>query len=681
MHFLRASSDGCRSLPRPLPLPISATYGPPWTQVFRNEAISLNSPTIPQPPPFSFPCPLLFHRCRSATLHLSSFFSSSFTCESLRNDIDNDNAAAATATAAGCGDDDSDILIHDFCEKEQLVKAVDVLCGMAVTPSVSSCLACLKVCIKKRNSLQAKRIHSFLILDKHTILLNGIVADYLVLALAKCGFIDEAHELSIALPSRSVFSWTAIISGYAECGRGDEGLNIYQCMLKDGVEPNVYTFVSLCKACGSLRDLDRGLDMHSEGIMKAFTCDAYVYNTLVSMYGKCGAILEAECVFNGMYHRNIVSWTAMLSVYADQGLAEKALQLYRQMQEDGVRSELLAFGIALDACSTLAEKKKLYLFKGQHNTREMSLEIGRALHSDSRRKGYFSDNLVGNTLLTMYSKCGTIEEAENVFGAMPHHDVISWTAMISAYVQHTQPEKALSLYKEMLKRQICLNDITIISILQASGETGCLEMAKVLHFDIVSVGYGHIPLVATTLIYAYGSCASMVDAETVFEELSKPDIVSWTACIDGHVGEGNAMGTLQMFYKLCVEGMRPSNLTFNSVLLVCSHVGLISEGHVIFQSMSIYYGISPDLKQYGIMIDLLGRAGDFKRVEDMLHRLPMKAGLTIWLCLLRACHTHGNVDLAKEAFHNATQLQPNQPSTYILMSNICADSKRKKYLL
>jgi hypothetical protein len=74
------------------------------------------------------------------------------------------------------------------------------------------------------------------------------------------------------------------------------------------------------------------------------------------------------------------------------------------------------------------------------------------------------------------------------------------------------------------------------------------------------------------------------------------------------------------------------------------------------------------------MVDLLGRAGNFKVLESMLAKMPVRADLTFWLCLLSVCRIHGNVELGKKAFDQAVSLQPEHPATYVFMSNIYADA-------
>eukprot|EP00250_Pteridium_aquilinum_P017094 c23452_g1_i2 orf=146-1054(+) len=225
--------------------------------------------------------------------------------------------------------------ILTLCQNGLLDQALHVLSlkdPSSSPPSHQTYMSLLKACNKKKSLLHAKLIHAHL--AQHNISLTGSLGDYLVVTLAKCGGLKDAHLLHHSLPYRTVYSWTAIISAYIDCSEGREALNMYHCMRKDGVEPDKFTFVSLFKACGSIPDLIEGRKLHEDAHRNGSDMDLFVGASLVTMYGKCGSIVEAENAFCGLPSRDIVCWSAMLSAYAEQGQGEKALLVYRQMQEE-----------------------------------------------------------------------------------------------------------------------------------------------------------------------------------------------------------------------------------------------------------------------------------------------------------------------------------------------------------
>lgn len=566
-------------------------------------------------------------------------------------------------------------IIQSLCEQGHLDRAMNVLLDMESAPSDDVYLSLLKACNKSKALSHVKCVH--LHLTQHDTNFSSLLGDYLVMTLAKCGAIDEAFQIFSTLNRRTVYSWTALISAFVDSDQVHEAFDLYQSMQNDGVEPDSYTFVSLFKACGNVGDLRQGKILHAEVRRRGFASDLFVCNTLVSMYAKCGAVDEAENVFRKMSERNIVSWCSLLCAYVDNGRAEKALCLYRQMQWEGESPDSRTYVFTLQACNILADKEEAVVIEGQ-SIKVMSLEIGRAIHSDARRKGFMSDVFVGTALVGMYGKCQAIAEAENVLCMLPERSVISWNAMLTAYVELDLGKKALRSYKQVLKDCATLDDVTFLCILQACSETGFAEICKHLHFEVICAGLDSILSMAATLIHAYGSSASMVDAGVIFDGLSGPHIASWNTSIAGNAGEGNPMKSLHLFETMKFTGVKADEVTFLLVLSACSHNGLVAQALEYFDSMTSDYDLTPDLRHYGIMVNLLGRAGNFRLIKGLLGRMPMQANLTIWLCLLGACRLHGNLAVAKEAFKQAVRLQPKHHTSYVLMSNIYGDAGLKK---
>ena len=166
----------------------------------------------------------------------------------------------------------------------------------------------------------------------------------------------------------------------------------------------------------------------------------------------------------------------------------------------------------------------------------------------------------------------------------------------------------------------------------------------------------------------------MADAQSAFDGSLLPDVVSWSACISGHASEGNSVESLHMFESFKATGRSPDDILMTSLLSACSYSGLVSRGCEYFETMIRDYAICPNLKHYGILIDLLGRAGDFKRIMNLLNLMPMEADMPIWLSVLGACRMHSSIEMAKHAFDHAVNLQPKQATAYVLMSNIYGDN-------
>ena len=149
-------------------------------------------------------------------------------------------------------------------------------------------------------------------------------------------------------------SWTTVIAGYAQCGHGEEALKLFRQMQVEGMEPDHFIFATVLGVAAGLTTLEHGKQIHACVIRAEFEQHISIGNSLITMYIRCGNIEDARTGFDRMPKRDIISWTAMLSGFVQQGHYEEALQLFYQMRQAGMEPELLIFVSALRACGSLA---------------------------------------------------------------------------------------------------------------------------------------------------------------------------------------------------------------------------------------------------------------------------------------------------------------------------------------
>ncbi|MCO5609946.1 hypothetical protein L7F22_064181 [Adiantum nelumboides] len=515
---------------------------------------------------------------------------------------------------------------------------------------------------------------------------HPFVGNSLLTMYNKVGTIEKAESVFAEMPHSNVISWNAMLSAYVDQGQEVLALQLYRQMLEENKQPNDQTLTIVINACRSLAvkeeafakqdaklvALEVGQALHADALREGILSNAYVGNTLITMYSRCGKLADLEQVFQGLFTRNIISWNAMLSAYAENGFELRALQLFLQMVEIGVSIKSLTFRILLQACGSLLDK--VNSTSGQRQSplsKSVAVKLVEALHADAERMDFDKDPSIASILMSLYNKCDMVADASCLFEALCQKDVSLCNVMLSIYVEHALSEQALCLYRHMLLK-FGADEATIVYILQACSDLGCMDDARELHFTLISSNHDSSCLVSTTLIHTYGYCKAMIDVEPVFDSILEPDIVSWSACLAGYAREGNYNASLHCFLEMKARGVKANRVAFLSLLHLCSHTGLVCEGLEYFESMNREYDIEPDMKCYAGVIDLLGRAGDFIKVRNMLSRLPMQHDLPIWLCILSVCCIHGNMDLGSHAFDCAVSLQPEDVASYILMEKMSA---------
>ena len=176
------------------------------------------------------------------------------------------------------------------------------------------------------------------------------------------------------------------------------------------------------------------------------------------MYARCGFVDESQDVFDEFDAKNVVSWNAMISGYAQHGQGLLALDLFERMQKQGIKPDRVIFIAILIACA---------------NTH--ALDQGKLIHYELIGSTVELDASVGTALIDMYVKCGLLKEASEVFCQLIIGDVVSSTAMISGYACQGKVKKVLSLVSRMKRKGIQEDTITILSVLTSCSHAGLVD--------------------------------------------------------------------------------------------------------------------------------------------------------------------------------------------------------------
>ncbi|XP_039056892.1 pentatricopeptide repeat-containing protein At3g29230-like isoform X2 [Hibiscus syriacus] len=164
--------------------------------------------------------------------------------------------------------------------------------------------------------------------------------------------VSEARNLFDRMPERNIVSWNIMLALYVRCKKFvNHGLMLFDTMMERGeARPNSASLVSVLIACATLGRLDKGLWVHSLIENNKIKCDVLLSTALLTMYAKCGAMDLARDVFDNMPDKNVVSWNSMIMGYGVHGYAEKALDIFIDMEKRGQVPNASTFTSCLSAC-------------------------------------------------------------------------------------------------------------------------------------------------------------------------------------------------------------------------------------------------------------------------------------------------------------------------------------------
>ncbi|CDY69563.1 BnaCnng64210D [Brassica napus] len=324
--------------------------------------------------------------------------------------------------------------------------------------------------------------------------------------------------------------------------------------------------------------------------------------------------------------------------------------------------------------------RRLYNMLLKECTVSKRVDQGKIVHAHVAKSLFRCEVVMNNTLLNMYAKCGSLEEARKVFDKMLQRDFVTWTTLISGYSQHGRPIDALVLFIQMLSDGFIPNEFTpshfsYSSIFGACSSTGFLEQGKWVHAYMIKSGEKLVAFAGNTLIDMYAKSGSIHDARKIFDRLAKRDVVSWNSLLTAYAQHGFGREAVCLFEEMRRDGITPNEISFLSVLTACSHSGLLDEGWHYFELMK-RDGIVPKAWHYVTIVDLLGRSGDLDRALRFIREMPIEPTAAIWKALLNACRMHKNVELGAYAAEHVFELDPDDPGPHVILYNIYASGGR-----
>ncbi|KDP41900.1 hypothetical protein JCGZ_26918 [Jatropha curcas] len=362
------------------------------------------------------------------------------------------------------------------------------------------------------------------------IIRNGLSNDQLLvrklLHLCFCyGEIDYATLLFHQIQNPHTFTWNFMIRAYTKNGNSQEALFLYNLMICRGFPPDKFTFPFVVKACLSSSALDKGKEIHGFAIKTGFWKDTFLHNTLMDLYFKCGdfdygrklfdkmrvrsvvswttfvaglvasgELDAARKAFDEMPMKNVVSWTAMINGYVKNQRAQEAFELFWRMQLDNVRPNEFTLVGLLKACTELG-----------------SLQLGSWIHEYALKNGFKLGVFLGTALIDMYSKCGSLEDAKQVFDKMEIKSLATWNSMITSLGVHGFGKEALALFARMEEANVQPDAITFVGVLCACVHTINVEEG-IRYFKYMTECYGIMPVLEhyTCMIELY-TRANMLD--------------------------------------------------------------------------------------------------------------------------------------------------------------------------
>lgn len=336
--------------------------------------------------------------------------------------------------------------------------------------------------------------------------LTGLVSLY-----SKCGEIDRARFLFGKMSYPDLICCNAMIAGYTCNNDTEAALRLFKELVALGKTVNSSTIVGLIPVASPFDHLQLAKSIQSFCLKCGILSNPSVSTALTTVYCRLNEIESARQLFDESPEKSLASWNSMISGYAQNGLTEAAISLFREMMPVFSPNPITITSI-LSACAQLG-----------------TVSLGKWVHGLIKSKNLESNIFVKTALVDMYAKCGNIKEARDLFDLMTEKNVVTWNAMISGYGLHGHGHQALELFKEMLHSGVAPNGVTFLSVLYACSHSGLVrEGDEIFKSMVLDHGFEPLPEHHACMVDILGRAGRLEQAlEFIIRMPVEPGVVVW----------------------------------------------------------------------------------------------------------------------------------------------------------
>ncbi|KAJ4825494.1 hypothetical protein Tsubulata_037483 [Turnera subulata] len=445
---------------------------------------------------------------------------------------------------------------------------VTTLCGSLITPSPSSSSAAISKFISDQPYLSMLHNKCSCMKDLHKIhaqlIKTGLARDpiacsrVLAFCTSRAGDINYAYLVFTQIQNPNLFVWNTIIRGFSKSSVPQQAIHLFIRMLFTSPSPpQTLTYPSVFKAYAQLGLARQGSQLHARVIKLGLEDDNFIRNTILYMYSSCGFLSEAWRVFDATLeldvvgwntmimglakcgevdesrrlfeemscNRNTVSWNSMISGYARNGRFVEALELFRKMQQQKIEPSEFTMVSLLNACACLG-----------------AIRQGEWLHDYIVRKNLVMNSIVVTAIIDMYSKCGSIDNALQVFKTATNRGLSCWNSMILGLAMNGRVNEATQVFSTLECSSSLRPDcVSFIGVLMACSHGGLVDKAKE-YFLLMTETYGIKPSIKHygCLVDALGRAGLLEEAEELIRSMPvDADAAIWGSLISSCRKHGN----------------------------------------------------------------------------------------------------------------------------------------------
>jgi pentatricopeptide repeat protein len=450
-------------------------------------------------------------------------------------------------------------------------------------PDQVTFLAVLKACCTVE---QGKQLHAHA--RRNGLMITNFMGNTLIDLYIKCESLADARQVFDEMCERDTLSFTMIITGYCKQKFMQEPIVLFRRMLQEAMFPNEFTFVNSLNSCLVFQ---HGSMLHAQYRESSLSPNIIVENNLIDMYANCGSLTNARMVFDRMVERDVISWNTLISGYASHEHSEEAFSLFWSIEQTHVYPDCATYLSVLKACNCLG-----------------LVEYGYLVHAHIVERSFGMDVYLESCLVDMYAKCGSMNDAHQTFNAMAMHDVVAWNTIMAGYVQCGHSEEAFHLFELMERKGLKADASTVLSLLKACLNTGCLERGRHIHALTIENSLEMHLYLSVSFIDLYAKSGNKADAFKVFNMMTDHDTVAWNAIISGYAEREYSEEAIELYEMMQLEECCADTFTFVGVLKACATLAMLDKGTYV-HNIILIKGVENNAYVECMLVDMYGKCG------------------------------------------------------------------------
>ncbi|XP_065868991.1 pentatricopeptide repeat-containing protein At3g26782, mitochondrial [Euphorbia lathyris] len=366
-------------------------------------------------------------------------------------------------------------------------------------------------------------------------------------------------------------------------------------------------------------------------------------------------------LFNKYFdHTDVFSWNSIIADLARSGDSVESLRAFSSMRKLNLKPTRSTFPCTIKACSAL-----------------LDLHSGKQTHQQAILFGFQSDLFVSSALIDMYSKSGLLCDARNLFDEIPQRNIVTWTSMISGYVQNDYANEGLLLFKDFLTAksedtEVCMDSVAMVSVLSACSRVHMKGVTEGIHVCLVKMGLDKEIVIENALLDAYAKGGAVDVAAKMFDRIAEKDDVSWNSIIAVYAQNGLSREAFQVFQRMIQDSnVKYNAVTLSTLFLACAHSGALRIGKCMHDKV-IRMGFEDNVVLGTSIIDMYCKCGQVKMAKNAFDGMKEK-NVKSWSAMIAGYGMHGYARESLDVFYKMIRcgVKPNY-ITFLSVLSACS---------